>query len=179
MLKRLTYTRMALIAAVLLLLVAAFTPTSIYLTVNAASSDSTDDLEEEQTSEDSDKVEYTVNYSLTGMSARAHEFAETETDYTVEFVLMSGYTMPQEINVAVDGETLDASQYEYDAKEGTLLLPAASVTGEISITAVGIAEVTGNRIINLIIYIGMILCLAVGASSLYLILTSKKYKGKY
>lgn len=147
-----------------------------YINANADNSDDTE-LSAEY-SEKVNKIEYKVNYSLIGVSAEAHESAEYGVDYNVKFVPMSGYTMPSNIILIADGKVIDSSVYNYDSKNCTLLIPAELVTGEMSIAVTGLAETTGNSLINMIIFVGMGLCVITGLCSVFLLATDKRYKGK-
>lgn len=125
-------------------------------------------------------MEYAVEYSLIGVSAEAFKFAKAGNDYTVKFIPMKEYTMPTTIVVTVGGRIINADEYSYDAQNGSLLVPAEKISADMSISVrgVGVAAEKENRIINIFLYAGMVLCIITGCCSVFLLVTDEKYKGK-
>lgn len=87
-------------------------------------------------------VELSVTYSLTDLTSLSDNPSKVGINDTlyVGLGLASGYTYPESVSVSVGGTTLDSSGYSYDSSKGTIIVPAEKVTGNIVITAVGVAQ---------------------------------------
>ncbi|MDI9471212.1 MAG: DUF6273 domain-containing protein, partial [Bacillota bacterium] len=86
---------------------------------------------------------YSISNDLTNISsnneATERHFTET-TDYSATLSADSGYVLPEKISVSVGGtELTEGIEYNYDSSSGALLIPAASINGNVQIEAVAVA----------------------------------------
>ena len=72
----------------------------------------------------------------------------TMTDYTATLTPESGYLLPEEVSVVVDGKALE-SGYTYDPATGSLTISGKSITGNVEISANAPAEIVGIWIATL------------------------------
>lgn len=86
-----------------------------------------------------------VFYSLTNIaSSNAAGYHLIANAYETTFTVASPYLLPQAITVAVDGTPLGATDYTYSATSGALSVPAAKITGDLTITASGALPPSAN-----------------------------------
>ena len=86
-------------------------------------------------------VEYNVTISLTDLTKTAGAAKATKgVDYTASFSANEGFGLPETIEVKVGGSVISGYTYA----DGTLTIPGALVTGDISITAAGVEEPQGT-----------------------------------
>jgi uncharacterized repeat protein (TIGR02543 family) len=78
----------------------------------------------------------TVSSGTTGTGAATHGTA-----YTVTFAGSTGYNLPATVTVTIGGETATlTTDYTWNSSTGVLTVLAAKVTGDISISATGVAQ---------------------------------------
>ncbi|MCC8182719.1 MAG: GDSL-type esterase/lipase family protein, partial [Clostridiales bacterium] len=91
---------------------------------------------------DSNTVTVTYTYDDLASSNEAKTISKG-TAYTTTLTATTGYSMPDSITVTVGGTTLTAgTDYTYNSATGQLTIPADEVTGDIVITAGGVATFT-------------------------------------
>ena len=74
---------------------------------------------------------YNVTFNGTNVTADGEAFVEEGNDYTATLTAAEGYTLPETVSVTVGGEAIDTFTFE----NGTLTIPAESITGDVVITA--------------------------------------------
>ncbi|MCD8017975.1 MAG: hypothetical protein LUE97_09325, partial [Oscillospiraceae bacterium] len=94
----------------------------------------------EDNGDDPDTVRYAVAFTLTKISTSGRSKATAGSDYTAILTADEYYALPESITVTVGGSELVSGEgYAYDAPSGTLTIYASYITGDIEITAAGIA----------------------------------------
>ncbi|MCD8132734.1 MAG: hypothetical protein LUE19_02635, partial [Clostridiales bacterium] len=84
---------------------------------------------------------YDVSWVLTELSAEGAEYAADSWDYTAALSPDEGVTLPDFISVSVGGSELAVDEdYSYDADSGVLTIYGEAVTGDVTVTAVGVME---------------------------------------
>ena len=83
----------------------------------------------------------TVTHTLTNVTKTSGAESAGGSDYTAEFAASSGYTLPDAVTVTVGGSDVTAN-CTWDQGTGTLTIPAAQITGNITITVTGVAKTT-------------------------------------
>lgn len=83
--------------------------------------------------------EYSVTYHLTNLTTTGASKASSQTDYVTKLVANSNYRLPADFVITVGDRTLKAGEgYGYNGITGTITIPAAEITGDIEITAIGV-----------------------------------------
>ena len=85
-------------------------------------------------------VSRTVTFNGTNVTSNGASTASNAADYTATITASSGYQLPETIVVKVGSNTLSTSSYTYDSSTGALTIPAAQITGNITITAAGVED---------------------------------------
>ena len=80
---------------------------------------------------------HTVTFDCTNVSASGAGDVYQGVAYTATLTADKFYKLHAAITVKVDGATLSADKYTYDSTTGAISIPAAAVTGNITITAAG------------------------------------------
>lgn len=83
----------------------------------------------------------TVTHTLTNVTKTSGAESAGGSDYTAEFAASSGYTLPDAVTVTVGGSDVTAN-CTWDQGTGTLTIPAAQITGNITITVTGVVKTT-------------------------------------
>lgn len=85
-------------------------------------------------------TKYTVTYDLTNIAANGQP-TKVEAGKKLEATIAadSGYTLPERITVKMGTQTLGGSDYTYNRSTGTITI--REVTGNVTITALGVQEV--------------------------------------
>ena len=82
-----------------------------------------------------------VSSSLISLSFSGGSTATYNTDYTASLVAQTGYSLPSAIKVTVGGATLTpGTGYMYDSSTGALTVKGSVITGNIVVTASGVAK---------------------------------------
>jgi len=85
--------------------------------------------------------EYTVTHTLTNVTKTSGEATAYEnTQYTAVFAAAANYDLPEAITVTAGGTNITAS-CTWTKATGTVIIPAAQVTGNIEITVTGVEHV--------------------------------------
>lgn len=91
---------------------------------------------------------FSVTNTLTNITSSNTAISHIATgDYTTTLSVSGVYRLPESITVSADGRPLTAgTDYTYESSTGELIIPSASITGDIIITAAGIEnkEMTPN-----------------------------------
>ena len=90
-------------------------------------------------------VEYTVTFNGTNVTSDGAQTVTEGNAYTATLTAAEGYTLPETITVTVGGTAIDAYTYA----DGILTIPAASITGDVVITAEGTEISTGPEMITI------------------------------
>lgn len=93
------------------------------------------------------KNAYAITNTLTNITSDNTSIyrlsSDTTTDYIATLSADTNYTLPASITVNIDGTPLTAGTgYTYDSTSGVLTIYAASIIGDIEITAAGVLPVT-------------------------------------
>ena len=78
------------------------------------------------------KTTYNVAYELDNMTFEGVSFAEEGSDYTATLQAITGYKLPESINVVIGGTVV--TDFYYDCSTGALVIPAVSINGNILIS---------------------------------------------
>ena len=82
-----------------------------------------------------------VSSSLSHLSFSGGSTATYHTDYTASLAAAAGYSLPSAIKVTVGGATLTpGTGYTYDSSTGALTVKGSAITGNIAVTASGVAK---------------------------------------
>ena len=83
---------------------------------------------------------YTVTFSGSGVSSNGASTASSGSNYTATLTANSGYTLPTSITVKRGSTTLTSgTHYTYNSSTGALTINSSAITGNITITATGVA----------------------------------------
>ncbi|MBQ7415901.1 MAG: fibro-slime domain-containing protein [Oscillospiraceae bacterium] len=85
-------------------------------------------------------VSRTVTFNGTNVTSNGASTASNAADYTATLTPANGYQLPETITVKRGSSTLSTSSYTYDSATGKLTIPAAQITGNITITAEGVED---------------------------------------
>ena len=83
----------------------------------------------------------TVTFNGTNITSNGASTASNAADYTATLTPSFGYQLPTSITVKRGSSTLSTNSYTYDSSTGVITIPAAQITGNITITAAGVEDV--------------------------------------
>ena len=90
-------------------------------------------------------VTHTLSNVTTSSGATGANAATEGSDYTAVFAASSGYNLPESITVTAGGSDITAN-CTWTKATGTVVVPAAYVTGNLVITVTGVAVVLGGNV---------------------------------
>jgi len=84
------------------------------------------------------RQQFSVTYEITNITSNGQTSITNGEDYTATLSANKGYKLPDKINILVDEIELD--NYIYNQTSGELVIPADTITGDITITGKAIKE---------------------------------------
>ena len=84
------------------------------------------------------RQQFSVTYEMTNITSNGQTSITNEADYTATLSANKGYKLPDKINVIVN--EIELENYSYNKTTGELVIPADTITGDITITGDAIKE---------------------------------------
>lgn len=88
---------------------------------------------------------YSVSFSLTNLTQSGSSTATGGADYTATLAASSGYSLPSSIEVKAGSTVLTSgTHYSYNSSTGAITVYGSAITGDLTITAAGVADDSGS-----------------------------------